>query len=245
MRTKLVYVPVVAVLAVLAYLGVRSDATSFVGSLFAAFLSAFIVFFVEMELRPSLTIVEEASPSVHTDGRKFLRVIVVNRALWWPLRLCMDRRAATQVRAWVTFLTESNDLVFARERKMIGRWSNTPEPVRPITVVQSGAASPQVGFALDLSVTRDAIDIGSGSSEPLDIVMRNSTEEGCRGWHNRVISNPNPKPEDQYELPQGRYRALIEVDVSGRRCSALFRIVCDIGIGDFRLERIKYLPKMT
>lgn len=244
MRTRLAYLPVAAVLAVLAYLGINAEPTSFVGSLFAAFLSAFVVLFVEMELRPSLAIVQERNPATHTDGRKFLRVFIINRPLWWPLGLCMDRRAATQVRAWVTFLTESNDPVFAPERKMIARWSNTPEPVRPITVVQSGTSVPQVGFAWDLGVTRDAVDIGSGSREPLDIVVRAPAEDGCRGWHNRIISNPNLRPEDQYELPKGRYRALVEADVSGRRYRAMFRIVCDVGIGDFRLESIKRLPKL-
>ncbi len=171
MRSRIAYLIFIAVLGALAYIGVQADQKSFVGSLFAAFLSAFIVFFVEMELRPEISIVQEETPPVLPDGRKFLRVVVANRALWWPLKLIMDRRPANQVRAWITFLTESNNPVFAAERQMIGRWSNTPEPVRPIMISQNPGGAPEMTLLLDLSVTRDAVDIGSGASEILDIVM--------------------------------------------------------------------------
>ena len=238
MRSRIAYLIFIAVLGALAYIGVQADQKSFVGSLFAAFLSAFIVFFVEMELRPEISIVQEETPPVLPDGRKFLRVVVANRALWWPLKLIMDRRPANQVRAWITFLTESNNPVFAAERQMIGRWSNTPEPVRPIMISQNPGGAPEMTLLLDLSVTRDAVDIGSGASEILDVVMRVPGEAGCRGWHNRMIQNPNPPPEHQFELPQGRYHAQVRVDVSGRSFNALFRIVCNVGIQDFRLEPV-------
>jgi len=238
MRSRIPYLIFIMVLGALAYIGVRADQKSFVGSLFAAFLSAFILFFVEMELRPQISIVREGTPPNLPDGRKFLRVVVTNRALWSPLKLIMDRRPANQVRAWITFLTESNDLVFAPGRQMIGRWSNTPEPVRPIMISQSAGGTSQMTFLLDLSVTRDAVDIGAGANEILDIVMRAPGEEGCHGWHNRMIENPNPRPEDRFDLRMGRYHALVRVDVSGRNFEALFRIVCDVDIEDFRLEQI-------
>jgi hypothetical protein len=244
MRFRIGYLIAIAVLGALAYFGVQADHKSFVGSLFAAFLSAVMVFFVEMELRPQISIVEEATPPVLPNGRKFLRVMVENRPLWWPLKLVMDRRPIYQARAWITFLTETNDPVFGKGRQMIGRWSNTPEPVRPISIFsQSPSGTPGISFLWDLSVTRDAVDIGSGASELLDIVMRTPSEDGCRGWHNRMIQRPDTPPEDQFELPKGRYRALVRLDASGRSFKALFRIVCDVGIGDFRLEPIKPVPR--
>ena len=243
MRFRIVYLISIAVLGTLAYFGVQADHKSFVGSLFAASLSAFMVIFVEMELRPQIRIVEEATPPVLPGGRKFLRVIVENRALWWPLKLIMDRRPVYQARAWITFLTETNDPVFGKGRQMIGRWSNTPEPVRPISISPSPSGPPGITFLWDLSVTRDAVDIGSGASEPLDIVMRTPNEDGCRGWHNRMIERPDTPPEDIFELPRGRYRALVRVDASGRSSKALFRIVCDVGIGDFRLEPLRGVPR--
>jgi hypothetical protein len=243
MRFGIGYLIAIAFLGALAYLGVQADHKSFVGSLFAAFLSAFTVLFVEAELRPQISIVVEATPPP-IPGRKFLRVLVENRALWWPLRLIMDRRPIYQARAWITFLTETNDPVFGKGRLMIGRWSNTPEPVHPVSILSQGTSgTPEITFLWDLSVTRDAVDIGSGASEILDIVMRTPSEDGCRGWHNRMIQNPSPPPEDRFELPKGRYRALVRVDASGRNFKALFRIVCDIGIEDFRLEPIRRVPR--
>jgi hypothetical protein len=181
MRNRIAYFIFVAILGALAYVGLQTDHKSFVGSLFAAFVSVFVVLFVEMELRPQISIVQEATPPVLPDGRKFLRVVVTNRALWWPLKLIMDRRPANQVRAWITFLTESNHPVFAPQRQMIGRWSTTPEPVRPIMISQDPGRAPGMTLLLDLSVTRDAIDIGAGANELLDIVMRTPGENGCRG----------------------------------------------------------------
>ena len=242
MRSIMFYLIDIVFLGALAYLGWKTDNKSFVGSLFGAFLAVFIVVFFEIELRPQIRIVEEETPFVRPDGSRFLRVIVENRALWWPLNLITDRRPAYQVRAWITFLTESNDPVFAKGRRMIGRWSNTPEPIRPVSISQGSSGSQQIALLWDLSVTRDAVDIGSGAIEPLDIVMRSPSEDGCRGWHNRMIQNPNIRPEDQFELTNGRYRALVRVDTAGRNFEALFRIVCDVGIGDFRLEPISRLP---
>jgi len=237
-KTRIAYVVFIAILLFLVYIGWQADQKSFVGSLFAAFLSIFIVFFIEMELRPEITIKKETVPPVRADGGKFLRVIVTNRGLWWPLKLIMDRRPANQVRASITFLTESNNPIFAPERQMIGRWSNTSEPVRPIMLSPNPSGNLEMTLLLDLSVTRDAVDIGSGDSEILDIVMRTPGETGCRGWHNRMIQNPNPRPEDQFELRMGRYHARVRVDVAGRSFTALFRIVCDVGIEDFRLESL-------
>ena len=127
MRSIITYVVGIAILGALACLGVLTDHKSFVGSLFAAFVSIAVIVFVEAELRPQISIVQEKTPKDIPGGRRFLRVLVENRALWWPLNLVMDRRPAYQTRARVTFLTDKNDRIFAPERVMIGRWSNTPE----------------------------------------------------------------------------------------------------------------------
>lgn len=243
MRSKLFYLVAVALLGSLAYFGVRADYRSFVGSLFAAFVSVFIVLFLEMELRPQIGIFEEATPPRLPDGRRFLRVIVSNPALWWPLRLIADRRPLYQARASITFLTETNDPVFGSGRQMIGRWSNTPEPVHPISVSPTLAGTPGITFLWSLGATRDSVDIGSGACELLDVVMRVPNEDGCRGWHNRMIQRADTSPEDQFELPRARYRALVRVNSSGRSFKALFRIVCDVGITDFRLEPIRPVPR--
>jgi len=245
MRSRIVvYSVVVIVLALLVYFGLQADTRSFVGSLFAAAVSVLAVVFIEAELRPDIQIVEEPQPAITPDGRKFLRVLVKNRPLWWPLKLIMDRRPANQARAWITFLTEKNDLVFSEGRRMIGRWSATPEPVRPVSVSAHSDANPTIGLLWDLSVTRDAVDVPSGAYETLDVVMRSPLEEGCRGWHNRMIQRADTPSEDQFELGKARYRALVRIDVSGRSFRGLFRIVCDVGIEDFRLEPLPLDPHL-
>jgi hypothetical protein len=240
MRSKVIlYLIIIAILGGLAYFGERTDPKSFLLALFTAFVSFAVIVFVEAELRPQISIVQEAVPPVLSDGRKFLRVIVKNHALWSPLKLVMDRRPVYQARASVTFLTELNNPIFGPERVMIGRWSHTPEPLRPLSISPSPGGNQEIGFVWDLSATRDAVDIGAGSTEVLDIVMRNPTEDGCHGWHNRIIGRPGAAPpEDQFDLLKGRHRALVRVDASGRSTKALFRIVCDVGIEDFRLELI-------
>ena len=240
MRSAFIYSVFIVITGILAYLGWIADSKSFVGSLFAASLATFIVFFIEMELRPhiSIEIAGEGRVKPKPDERKFLWVAVTNRPLWWPLKHIMDRRPAYQVRAWITFLTTSNDPIFSPGRQMIGRWSNTPEPVRPMTIIQRPNGASQITYIPDPSVIRDAVDIASGSSERLDIVMRKPKEKGCLGWHNRIIQNPNLRPEDMFKLKEGRYHVNVRVDVSGRSFNARFRIVCDTGIEDFRLEKI-------
>jgi hypothetical protein len=242
MRRALVYIPPLLALAALAYFGVRADKAAFMASLFAAAISALTVVFVEAQLRPDIQILKEPQPAFQPDGRKFLRVVVKNPPLWRPLRFFMDRRPVYQARAWITFLTDNNDPVFSPGRRMTGRWANTPEPVRPI--VATSSAPPGIVFMWDLSVTRDAVDIASGAQEILDIVMRAPSESGCRGWHNRMINlDPDKVPPDhRFELDKGRYRALVQVDASGRTFKALFRIVCDVGLEDFRLEPLSEHP---
>jgi len=243
MRTLIGYGIAVAVLAATAWFGVQADHKAFVGSLFAALLSVFVVFFMEIQSRPELSITEEPAPPP-IPGSKFLRVLVENRRLWWPLSIFLERRPAYQARAFITFLTEENNPVFGGGRQVTGRWANTPEPVRPLSVVPTGpGGAPAIHVLRDMSVTRDAVDIASGSREPLDIVVRSEAEQGCRGWHNRIIDHPAPPPEDRFELPRGRYHALVRVDASGRSFKALFRIVCDLGVEEFRLERIKRVPR--
>lgn len=237
-RRILAYIAPILALAALAFFGVRADKSAFIASLFAAAISVLTVVFVEAELKPDIQIFKEPHAAFQGDGSKFLRVIVKNPPLWRPLRLFMDRRPAYQTRAWITFLTDNNDLVFSPGRRMTGRWANTLEPTRPI-VATATSGQPGIVFMWDLSVTRDAVDIPSGGQETLDIVMRRPDGSGCRGWHNRMIGLDYEKqvPADQkFDLDKGRYRALVQIDSSGRTYTALFRIVCDTALEDFRLE---------
>ena len=97
MKSSIFYFTAIVIFGVLIYFGLEADQKSFIGSLFAAFVSAFVVVFVEIELRPRIKIIEESPTHVLKDGRRLLRVIVENSKLWWPLNILMDRRPAYQV----------------------------------------------------------------------------------------------------------------------------------------------------
>jgi hypothetical protein len=140
---------------------------------------------------------------------------------------------------WVTFLTENGHPVYERGHRMRARWSNTLEPVRDMKDIGNNTVS----FVWDLSLTRDAIDIATGSFEPLDIVMRPPNSESCFGWHNRFIQNPGPSEQDIFELPKGRYLAEVLVTTGGREFRETFRIVNDQSIDHFRLEEISSLAR--
>ena len=242
MRSWIVYLVSFAILGALALFGVLVDYRGFAASLFAAAVSIFVVIFIEMELKGKIRIVKEPKAFVLPNGRTFLRVMVENPVLRSPFRFIMDRRPIYQARASIKFLTEKNDPLF-NGREMIGRWSNTPEPLRPISIAPGAYGTAGITFLRDLSVTRDSIDIACGASELLDIVMRDPKEDKCRGWHNRIIENSDPAPEDSFDLAKGCYHALVRVDASGRRFTAIFRIVFDLDNNDFRLEPLGPGPR--
>ena len=238
------WVVAAGVLFGLAGAGVLADAAAFVGSLFAAGASAGVVLLVEALSRASIDFEIEPSPPVMPGGRKFLRVHVWNSRLPRPMSLFFDRRPALLTRAWVTFLTQTNDPVFEKGRRMRGRWSSTPEPVLPLTVTAPSTGDPRVVLTWDLTRTTDSVDIPPGSFELLDVVMRVPHDDSCRGWHNGIIQRPNPPPEEQFELPKGRYHALIRVQTGGRSFRYVLRIVNDLSIEHFRLEPIEPQPAL-
>ena len=61
-RLVLFYLISAAILLTLGWVGFSADAESFTGSLFAAFLSVFLVVFVELELRPRIHSTPEPRP---------------------------------------------------------------------------------------------------------------------------------------------------------------------------------------
>ena len=231
----------VAALSALALAGAVADAAAFVGSLFAAGVSAAALFIVEAQSRPSIWLELEPWP-VDAHDRTFLRVRVWNRRPPRLVSVFLDRRPALLTRAWVTFLTPNNQPVFRQGHRMRGRWSSTPEPVLPMAISQPDTGRQQVVFAWDPTRTTDSVDIPPGSFQLLDLVMRVRGERNCQGWHNGIIQRPDPPPEEQFQLPEGRYHALITVDTGGRRFRQVVRIVNDVPIEHFRLEPVSPQP---
>lgn len=205
-------------------------------SIVGALVSVVLVLLVERERKPKLAISVEKGNHIH-HKRKFLRVIVTNKAIGALAGLFVTRQPALMCRAYITFLTEKNDPVFAKGRRMLGRWSNTPEPAY-LLPFNNGVMTIR-----DPSRTRDLIDIPPDDFEVLDIVMRTEDGETCIGWHNAVIQNPQAEVETRFELPKGRYHVLVSVRTAGQDFRHVFRIVNDHpSIESFRLEDLEPQP---
>ena len=78
-------------------------------------------------------------------------------------------------------------------------------------------------------------DIPPGENEEIDIVAKYDNEEECYGWPNDSYKL-GWRPE-QWKLTKGRYIIKIEVIASGYRLFDVFRVVNDVGMSDFRLEK--------
>lgn len=232
-----------AAVVALGYLGL-GDRNSFFASVFGIAASAVFVLFLEALRRPKISIVAERGLPPHHDGRRFLRVLVSNAPTVWFMKPFVDRQPALLTSAQIVFLNQDDRPRFRADHNMQGRWSRTPEPVsNPIAVPDpNNAGHILLAVFFDWSRVRDTVDIVPGAQEPLDIVMRAPGSDTATGWHNEIINNPNPTKK--FELPRGRFRALVVVQSSGRRFRKAFEIVNDVELDQFRLEPLRQIPKL-
>ena len=207
-----IYLLLLAIVLTVAALGIWMDAAAFVGSLFGVIATIGAVLLFEAQLRPRLTISAESKPPdpAGLGGRVFLRLLIRNKSIAWPLNLFVDRRTALLTRAWITFLNEQNQALYRHDHRMRGRWAGTPEPQ---AVLLPG--NPPVVYR-DPSRTIDTVDIAPSDTSILDVVMRAPDSDSCFGWHNDIIERPNPPPDVQFTLDRGRFHALVTVRTGGR-----------------------------
>jgi hypothetical protein len=211
----------------------------FLTLLLGALLSLLFVLFVEKWRKPALTLTIEHTPPLRPDGRKFLRVLVRNKPVGKLLSFFTTRQPALMCKAHLLFLNEDDTPRYANERKMVGRWSSTPEPIVP-QIIGDDQGRPQIAFLGDPTKATDCVDIPPNEEEVLDVLMKEDGQSCCYGWHNGIIGHHNPPSNQTFELPKGRYHVLITVRTCGEDFSKLFRIVNDPqDITEFRLEEIK------
>ena len=189
------------------------------------------VILVETLRQPKLSIRIESGPEDISlrDGRKarWVHVIVTNESLpRWAMWLKRD--SATLCRATVQFMYfDGRQDVFGRS--MVGRWSNTPQPIQA-TIVMEGKTfkinDPQRTAQL-------SIDIPPGESERLDVAVRYSDNDDAYGWNNEPYFNHWESP---WPLPKGRYFVLVTVRSSGQKAMAEFYLDNNQGLKEFRLE---------
>ena len=207
------------------------------GSILGAISAAMITIVVENLRKPKLqlSIADPDQKKYYEDQsakfKRALRLLIENKSLpcWakW-----MSRSPALQCGGDISFHHLDGQNVFGRS--MIIRWPESPEPI-PFEI-RLGA---QKGVIVDPArlVLEQRKDVHPGKYEFIDTACRFDNDEECYGWNNEsYFSDPrwrNPK----WKLPKGRYLVRVNVAFSGQSYSGLFRLINDVGIHDFRLDK--------
>jgi hypothetical protein len=137
----------------------------------------------------------------------------------------LSRNAAIHCYAIVSFYHMDGQNIFGRS--MQARWSGSQEPV-----------AVRVGQQM-VSMTRFELhtDIHPGDSEKLDVAARFDSDVECYGWCNdSYFSNP-PWRNPDWKLDHGCYLVKVTVISLGESYNGLFRLINDVPVSDFRLEK--------
>ncbi len=196
-----------------------------------------VVVFVEYFRKPNIE-VRIADPVDNTytgrpaTKRRALMLLVENKQL--PLLVkWLARNAAIHCSGVIAFHHLDGQNVFGRT--MQARWSHAPEPL-PILAVADGIPLIKIldPVRLDPEMHKD---IYPGESEELDVASRFDNDGECYGWCNgNYTSNPLWRNPD-WKLDKGRYLIKVEVMSAGARCIRLFRLINDVPVNAFRLEK--------
>jgi len=209
-----------------------------------AILSIVITIWIEFLRKPKLRF--QASTETDIDYSKFpekrpaqkarfLSLVIENKRLSLPFRW-LSRNATLQCHATVDFYHLDGQNVFGR--KMTGRWSGSVEPTPTVQISGDNITIEKLVISDNQSTASTTLrDIYPGEKSNLDIAARFDKDEKCYGWNDEgYFSNPlwrNPK----WELPSGRYIVKVELISSGDKTFGYYRLVNDVDISSFRLEK--------
>jgi hypothetical protein len=199
-----------------------------------------IVFVVWMEYvrQPKLKLSIVSPVDKIFDGnypaRKFrsLRLCVSNKNLPFLLRWLL-RIPAQNCYGKISFHMLDGQNVFGREMQI--RWTDSPEPT-PIFANVGG--QPALIYDTERLTPRYNRDVFPGTDgEILDVAVRFDSDNECYGWSNEsYFSEPkwrNPK----WKLDAGIYLVRVEIFTTGKRIKETFRLINNVTISDFRLEK--------
>ena len=122
------------------------------------------------------------------------------------------------------------------------RWTHLPNPTPTILVIDN-KAYPFFDPAKFDHFSR--VDIYPDESELLNIASRFDDESECYGWCNENLYKEPLWRNPDWKLSSGRYLVRIEVVSSGEKCVGLFRLINDIDMKDFRLEKALLSDKVS
>lgn len=186
-----------------------------------------------MKIEPSPIDVSYANRPAPAQRARYVRLIVQNAELpgyaGW-----LSRSPAVGCIATITFHHLDGQNVFGRS--MSGRWAGTPEPV-PIQAFSPSGLQMIIVDPVRLSPELRR-DIRSGvPHETLDISARFDSDSDCYGWCNdNYFSTPRWRNPD-WKLSPGRYLVRVNLRWSGGERSGLFRLINDVPVNAFRLEK--------
>ena len=214
----------------------RSMWQTIIGSIIGAISAALITILVERLRKPKLDLrIAEPVESKYEDRpaklKRAVRLQIENMPLPWWARW-MSRSPALQCGGDISFHHLDGQNVFGRS--MIIRWPESPEPI-PLRIRLGN----EEGVIVDPAriVLEQRKDVYPGKSELIDVACRFDQDQECYGWNNEsYFSNPLWK-NPNWKLPKGRYLVKTKIAFAGSSLIGIFRLVNDVGIRDFRLEK--------
>jgi len=171
---------------------------------------------------------------------KILNVEVLNKELPLIARW-MSRNPAIQCHGTISFHHLDGQNIFGRVMEI--RWGRAPEPVARQIVIRPDELSDRiVPKAWIISLVDPIVslmqsrDVFPGESETINVAAKFEEEAECYGWCNdNYFSEPiwrNPS----WRLRHDRFLVRVTIVSSGDKSTAVFRLMNDVAIDDFRLE---------
>ena len=206
-------------------------------SLFGVLVGALIVIQMERLRRPHLGLRLVGTKDAEYPERRpakrsrYIHLEATNAVLPSCARW-MSRNAALQCRGSISFHHLDGQNVFGRPMPI--KWVRTPEAL-PMEL----HLGDQIGYLIDplriMSESRD--DIAPGEAAAFDVVVRFDDEPECYGWNKESYQSKPPWRNPRWKLPAGRYLLQVEISSGDQTYRELYRLINDVPIEDFRLER--------
>jgi len=206
-------------------------------TLFGAILAIITTIIIESLRKPSLELriakigAEDNYTNKPAKKARFLYLELVNNPLPKLLRW-LSRSAAMQCHGIISFHHLDGQNVFGRSMKI--RWTNLPNPLPVILAINNK----QIPLFDPRKFDHDSrVDVHTGESELLNVASRFDDESECYGWCNESLYREPLWRNLDWKLPSERYLVRVEIVSAGEKCVRLFRLINDVSMKDFRLEK--------
>ena len=206
------------------------------GSIIGAISAALVTIMVEKLRKPTLQLkIDDPMENKYEDRpaklKRAVRLKIENESLPCWARW-MSRSPALQCGGDISFHHLDGQNVFGRS--MIIRWTESPEPI-PLPIKIGN----EQGVIIDPArmVLEQRKDVYPGKSELIDVACRFDQDEECYGWNNESYFSEPLWRNSNWKLSKDRYLVKINIAFAGQPLTDFFRLINDVDIQDFRLEK--------